>query len=57
MKPERLEDLLSTEHYVVILVTLDERAEKRRETNREIRKSMDSRPRLFETCSFSGDVI
>ena len=49
MKPEMLEDLLNTEHYDDILVALDELAEKRRETNREILKSMDSRPRLFES--------
>ena len=41
MKPEMLEDLLNTEHYDVILVTLEELAENRRETNREIFKSMD----------------
>ena len=57
MKPEKLEDLLTTEHYDVILVTLEELAEKRREVNREILKSMDSRPRLFKRCSFSGDII
>ena len=57
MKPEMLEDLLKTEHYDVILVTLEELADKRRETNREILKSMDSRPRQFERCPFSGDII
>ena len=46
-KPEMLEDLLNTEHYDAILVTLGEFAEKRRETNRELLKSMASRPRLF----------
>ena len=46
-KPEKLEDLLNPEHYDVILVTLEELVEKRKETNREILKSMDSRPRLF----------
>ena len=57
MKPEKLEDLLNIEHYNVILVTLEELVEKRREMNREILKSMYSRPRLFERCSFSGDII
>ena len=57
MKPEKLEDLLTTEHYDVILVTLDELAEKRRQANRKILKSMVSRPRLFKRCSFSGDII
>ena len=36
MKPEKLEDLLNTEHYDFILVTLKELAEKHRETNREM---------------------
>ena len=36
MKPENLEDLLNTEHYDVILVTLEELAEKHRETNCEM---------------------
>ena len=57
MKPEKLEDLLTTEHYDVILVTLEELAENRMEANRKILKSMDSRPRLFERCPFSGDII
>ena len=47
MKPEMLEDLLSTENYDVILVALEELAEKRRDANREILKSKDSRPRLY----------
>ena len=42
MKPE-LEDLLNTEHYDVILVTLSELADKHRETNREMTKSRNSR--------------
>ena len=57
MTPEKLEDLFTTEHYDVILVALNELAEKRRETNREVLKSMDSIPRLFERCSFSGDIV
>ena len=40
MKPEKLEDLLTTEYYDVILVTLEELAEKRREANRKILKLM-----------------
>ena len=43
MKPEKLEDLLNSEHYDVILVTLSELAEKRRETSCEMFKSMNSR--------------
>ena len=35
MKPERLEELLNTEHHDAILVTLKELAEKQREFNRE----------------------
>ena len=57
MKPEKLEGLLYTEHYDVILVTLKELEEKRREADRKIFKSIDSRPRLFERCPFSGDII
>ena len=57
MKPEKLEDFLITEHYDVMLVTLEELTEKRREANRKILKSMDSRPRQFKRCSFSGDII
>ena len=53
MKPEKLEDLLNTDHYDVILVTLKEFAEKRRETNREI-VSRQFDP-LFERCPFSGN--
>ena len=41
MKPEMLEELLSNEHYDVILVALEELAEKRREGNREILKSVE----------------
>ena len=54
MMPEKLEDLLNTEHYDVILATLAELAEKRRETNRE----MASRKvgHLIERCTFSGDI-
>ena len=55
MKPEKLEDLLNTEHYDVILVTLKELAEKRRETDREI-VSRQFAP-LFERCPLSGDII
>ena len=55
MKPEKLEDLFNTEHYDVILVTLKELAEKRRETNREI-VSRQFDP-LFERCPFSGYII
>ena len=55
MKPEKLEDLLNTERYDVILVTLKELAEKRREANREI-VSRQFDP-LFERCLFSGDII
>ena len=47
MKPEKFKDLLNTEHYDVILVTLSELAEKRRETNREIIKSRNSRGYVF----------
>ena len=54
MKPEKLEDFPNTEHYV-ILVTLKELAEKRRETNREI-VSTQFDP-LFERCPSSGDII
>ena len=55
MKPEIFEDLLNTEHYDVILVTLKELAEKRRETNREV-VSRQFNP-LFGRCPFSGDII
>ena len=43
MKPEKLEDLLNAEHYDVILVRLSKLAVKRRETNHEMFKSMNSR--------------
>ena len=43
MKPETLKYVLNTEHYDVILATLKELAEKRREFNRESFKSMNSR--------------
>ena len=52
MKPEKLENLLNTEHYDIILVALKVLAEKRNETNRELLKSTDSRPRLFERCQY-----
>ena len=55
MKPERLEDLLNTEHYDVILVTLEELAEKRGETNREM-ASRGPVGSLIERCPFSGDI-
>ena len=57
MKTEKLKDLLNTEHYDVILVALKELAEKRRETDHKIFKSMDSRPRIFERCPFSVVII
>ena len=53
MKPEKLEDLLNIEHYV-ILVTLEELAEKGRETNHEM-ASMGNVGPLNERCPFSGD--
>ena len=42
MEPKRLKDLFNTE---------------RLKLDRETLKSMGSRPRLFERCSFSGDII
>ena len=47
MKPETLEDFLNTEHLDVILVTLEDLAKNRRETNREMFKSMDSRGYVY----------
>ena len=54
MKPEKLEDLLNTEHYDVILVALEELPECR-ETNREMAVRGPVCP-LIERCPFSGDI-
>ena len=51
MKPEKFEDLINTEHYDVILVTLSELADKRRETNREMPKSRNS-----SGCSYTNNM-
>ena len=56
-EPERLEDLLNTEHDDVVQETLKEFKEKHVETNRKILDSTDSRPRLFERYQISGDII
>ena len=52
IKPERLEDLLSTEYYDVILATLKELAEKRREFNREFNERFKPRPMISKGCSW-----
>ena len=64
MKPEKLEDLFSTEHLDVVqapLVELKAVEEKclkdRLECDREHSKLMASRPPLIERCPFSEEIL
>ena len=64
MKLEKKEDLFNTEHLDVVQATLIEleadeerRLKGRLKVDREILKSMDSRPRLFERCTFQEILL